>query len=122
MGDGYELEGMNMKRTSILSLLIVIGVHAAGTGAALADAGYGYGGYGNHPMMGGNWFMGPLMMLLMVGIVIVAVVVVLKIFGHRGQSGDAGTHDRALEILGERFARGEIDKAEYEERKKALDT
>lgn len=28
--------------------------------------------------------------------------------------------DKALELLNERFARGEIDKAEYEERKQAL--
>jgi uncharacterized membrane protein len=32
----------------------------------------------------------------------------------RGQSG-------SLEILKERFARGEIDKAEYEERRRLLD-
>jgi putative membrane protein len=36
----------------------------------------------------------------------------------RGQPG-AG---RPLEILGERFARGEIDQAEYEERKRLLNS
>jgi uncharacterized membrane protein len=36
--------------------------------------------------------------------------------GHRGQSGDG----HALEILKERFARGEISQAQYEEQRRLL--
>lgn len=107
-----------MTRKIILPAVAAITGLLAGTGNAFADT--GYGGYGNHPMMWGNWFMGPVMMLLMVAVVVVAVVVVLRIFGHGGQTAGSATHDRALAILNERFAKGELDKAEYEDRKKTL--
>ncbi len=81
--------------------------------------GYGYA-YGDHPMMWGNWFMGPMMMLFMIVIVVVAVVLVAKLLGFGAPHSKADTHGTALTILNERFAKGEIDKAEYEERKKAL--
>ncbi len=93
---------------------------AMSSGAALAQ--YNRGGYyyGDHPMAWGGMFMGPVMMLLMIVFVVIAVIVIARVFGFGGHKAPTGTHDRALEILGERFARGEIDKAEFEERKKAL--
>ncbi len=82
---------------------------------------YGYGGYGNHPMMSGGWFMGPIMMILMIAVLAVAVFLVLKFLGiGTGAKDQHGARDNALAILNERFAKGEIDKAEYEERKKSL--
>jgi len=104
---------------TILTSMITGAVTMGAAGMAQAQ-GYGYGGYGNHPMMSGGWFMGPIMMILMVVIIVVAVVVVMKMFGFGAHAGSPGTHDRSLAILNERFAKGEIDKAEYEERKKAL--
>ena len=92
--------------------------------ATLAHAqGYGYsGGFGSHPMMSGGWFMGPIMMILMIVVLAVAVVLVLKFLGI-GVGGSAkADQGNALAILNERFAKGEIDKAEYEERKRALGT
>lgn len=111
-----------MHKTSIFSALIAAGMAVStDAGIAIADTGYGYGGYGSHPMMGGSWFMGPMMMLVMVVIMVVAVVLVLKLFGFGGgASAKEDTRGNALAILNERFARGEIDKAEYEDRKKAL--
>ncbi len=68
--------------------------------------------------------------LLILGL-LVALVVVLVVRGSRGSSAAAGTDldegaagqpsgARARAILEERFARGEIDTTEFEERKRAL--
>lgn len=106
-------------RTSLMSL-IAGGLALAATEPAFAQ---GYGsqgyGYGDHPMMWGNMFMGPVMMILMIVVVAVVVVLVLR-FSGIGGGGGKEPRDNALAILNERFARGEIDKAEYEERRKAL--
>ncbi len=68
----------------------------------------GYGGYG----MGMGWWW-------IIGLIFLVVVVwiVLKV---AGQNKNPGTAKSALDILKERYARGEIDKEEYEERKKKL--
>ena len=86
--------------------------------AARADAGTG-AFHGDHQMMWGNGFMGPMMMLVMLVIGIVVIVIILKAFGLGGNSND-NTQENALNILNERFAKGEIDKDEYEERKSVL--
>jgi putative membrane protein len=84
-------------------------------GTAWAQAGERYY-YGHHGMMGG-WFGGVVMMLLMLALIVGAVVLTLRLLGH----GPAGrSSGRALDILNERFARGEIDRAEYEDRRRAL--
>ena len=62
------------------------------------------------------WMMfGPMFMLA-----ILAVCVLVMYFMMRGRhGGDRG--DSAAQILKERFARGEIDKAEYDERRRVLE-
>lgn len=60
------------------------------------------------------WFMA-LFWLFIVALLIVGAVVVARMLSRRsGQQ--SGQHD-ALSILQERFARGEIDRQEYEERR-----
>ncbi|MEQ8322059.1 MAG: SHOCT domain-containing protein [Rhodospirillales bacterium] len=104
-----------MKRA--LTALLAASNIALISGAAIADG----GSYGDHQMMWGNWVMGPMMMLVMVVIVVVAVILILKAFGLGGQANaKPDNQNNALAILNERFAKGEIDKAEYEDRKKAL--
>ncbi|HEY5656254.1 MAG TPA: SHOCT domain-containing protein [Myxococcota bacterium] len=69
----------------------------------------------------GHMVFGSLMMLLFWGAVVLAVVLVVRFLGgsaHRSDSADS--QNRALAILEERFARGEIDKDEFEERKRLL--
>ncbi len=79
-----------------------------------------YGGYG---MMGGygGWMglMG-LFWLVVVGLIIWAVVSAAHRSGEVDPSGHMGGSESALEILKKRYARGEINKAEYEEKKKDL--
>ncbi len=87
--------------------------------AALANGTHTEGGFdGHHGMMGwGGFILGPIMMILIVAAIVALVVVLLRWFGigHR----DA-TRRGALDILEERFARGEIDKQEFEERRGLL--
>ncbi len=73
-----------------------------------------------HPMgwMWGAWGLGMgIMMLLFWGLVIVAIV--LGIRWLIGQ-GSAPRSDSALEILRQRYARGEINKEEFEAKKRDL--
>jgi putative membrane protein len=78
--------------------------------------------YGPH-MWGGGWwmFMGPLMMLLFI-VAIIAVVVLLVRWLAGPRHGGAGMPGARtpIDILRERFARGEIDKEEFEERRRIL--
>jgi len=104
------------------------------TGAALgvptvAQAqGMPYYGYGQGMMWGGGgWFhmlFGFLMMLLFVGVIVVLVVLGIRWLGgseHSPFRHAPGSGARSpLDILKERLARGEIDIAEYEERRRAL--
>lgn len=111
-------EGIGTMKTS-LTALIAGGTTTTASGLAHAQ-GYGYG-YSDHPMMWNGMFMGPVMMILMIVIVAVAIVLVLKFLGTSGATSHGkGGQDNSLAILNERFAKGEIDKAEYEERKKAI--
>jgi putative membrane protein len=83
------------------------------------------GSYTHDPHMWGGWgwggmILGPIMMILFIAAAVAVVVLVLRAFGV-GPSRPAGGEGRtALNILNERFARGEIDKDDYEERKRAL--
>jgi putative membrane protein len=74
----------------------------------------GYGGWGAGSMMG--WFGGGVMMLAFWVLVVVFIVWIFREVG--GKSGHSGSN--ALEILKERYAKGEIDRKEFEEKKKDL--
>ena len=76
---------------------------------------------GSHMWGWHGWFFGPLMMILFLGIIVVVVVMVLRGLGAGGGGQRSSSSNQALDILKERFARGEIDKAEYEERRRTLE-
>ncbi len=66
----------------------------------------------------GGMILGGLMMLLFWGVIIALIVLAFRALSRSGQTtplaGSPGeTRDQALEILRERYARGEITKDEY---------
>ncbi|KJR47313.1 hypothetical protein UF75_2305 [Desulfosporosinus sp. I2] len=83
--------------------------------------GWGYGGYGS----GGYGMMGiaGIGMQLIVGIGIILLGIYL--FRHNAShvhTGGLGKDSSAMNILRERYARGEIDSAEYQSRKRDLES
>jgi putative membrane protein len=68
-------------------------------------------------MMGGG-----LGMVLFWGVIILVIVLAVRGFGGFGSRRDYALPDEKtpLQILDERYARGEIDKEEYEERRRTL--
>lgn len=109
---------------------------AAGAAAALAPPGvwaqaqpepYRYD-YGPHMMWwDGGWYgmiFGPLFMILMLAVVIAVVFLLVRWLGGPWQGAVPPHHAppprTALDILNERFARGEIDKDEFEEKRRLI--
>lgn len=111
------MQGKNLMPAGVVSGLMLL------AGPALAQAGEGYG---YHPMWGGGgWghglFFGPLMMIIIVAFIVFVVMGVARMAGCTGmRCGHRHGASSALNTLEERFAKGEIDKAEFEERKNAL--
>ncbi len=111
-----------MQRAALILSATLPAALVASAGAALADLPGGYGNYYGRMMGGcgfgdGPGFLGVGMMLLFWGIVLAAAVLLVRWLLERGPKRG----DNALEILKERLARGEIDPAEYEARRKALE-
>ena len=115
---------MNRKASTLLSL----GVSAILVAAAIwllytfntgMFMGRGRWGIGGHHMMGGG--MGVIMTIFWVVLVSALVLLVSgAINGIRGaRPNDDGLQD-PLEILNQRYARGEIDKIEYEDKRRSL--
>jgi putative membrane protein len=113
---------------------IPLSIAAVGTaiallpGAALAQTTTDPDRYGWGPHMmgwGDGWYgmiFGPIFMILVLALVITVAVLLVRWLG--GPSLTATPHQPAartpLDILKERFARGEIDKDEFEERRRIL--
>lgn len=98
--------------------------------AALAQPG-GYGGYGGYGgwgmgsgMMGGygmGLFGGILMIVFWILIIVGLVFLIKWLIQSTGRDKTTGSGgNRSLEILKERYARGEIDREEFETKKKDL--
>ena len=106
-----------------LTVTLAVAVATFAT-SALAQAGEGYA---RHPHMWGGggwghgWFAGPLMVIVTIVVIALVVMGVARMMGCTGgRCGHRRSGSSALAILEERFAKGEIDKAEFEERKNAL--
>lgn len=102
---------------TVLGVLIIVSV--------VFGAIYGrpYGGWGmmGPGMMGGfgwTWLL-PILGIIFVGLIIWAIVASVR-GSNRGKDSDSSKTDSALEVLKKRYARGEISKEEYEEKRKDL--
>ena len=114
---------MSMNRWAVWVGILLVSIVLPAV-AQDAAPGWRHGGYG---MMGeGGWawmmFFGPLVMILFVAAVVVLVAFALRWLTGHGTAGHAAAPPgrSSLDILKERFARGEIDKAEYEDRRRTL--
>ena len=67
---------------------------------------------------GWSWFAAGHVLWWVVGVV--ALIALLRWGIQRGGQGRAAPPDRALDLLRQRFARGEIDEAEFEARRRTL--
>jgi putative membrane protein len=104
----------------IRPFISAVAVTLAGPGSALAQDRTWEWHWSMHPMMF-MWGAGGLVMMLMMlvfwGLIIAGLIVGLRWL--IGQGRPMG-RDEALEILRQRYARGEIDKQEFDARKRDL--
>jgi putative membrane protein len=81
-------------------------------------------GYGPHMMdWAGGWYgmiFGPLFMILVLAIVIAVAVLLVRWLAGPWHGATVQPGRTPLDILKERFARGEIDKEEFEDRRRVL--
>ncbi len=98
----------------IVGLIIVLGIVAG----APWDWGNGWWGPGMMSGFGGVWrLLWTLFFMAVVGLIIWAVV---RAVGHSSPPSETKGGDSALEILRQRYARGEISREEYEAKRKDL--
>ncbi len=73
-----------------------------------------------HPMTWWSWgmFFGPVLMIAAIAAIVAVVVFIIR--GSGGGSAAATPAKTPLDILNERFARGEIEKEEFEEKRRLL--
>ena len=109
----------------------VAGVFCVTAGSALAQVGETpdrYGPYNHgHDMVWGSsqWggfgmVLGPIVMILIVVGIVAGAIYLMRLSDVAGSSGGQLAQDRALVLLKERYAKGEIDSDEFAERKKLL--
>ena len=72
-----------------------------------------------HQYWWGFWWFGPIFMLIFWVLVIVGIVALIKWIGSQSRI-EGRTEESAMDILKKRYAKGEISKEEFEEKKKDI--
>ena len=108
-----------------LVLALTVSLTQAFEGKALAQWGGDSGGWGMGPGMMGGWAMGWFGMIFMIAfwvLVIVGLIFLIRwlIQTTKGERDAAPGSSRAIDILKERYARGEISSEEFEKIKRDL--
>jgi putative membrane protein len=110
--------GSRSNRDSAMKLVGLAALTGALLGAAPAWA-QGPGPWQMHDWMGWGWggmWLGPLFMIVLLTLLIAGIVGLVRWIG--GGGSDGGSRVRtARDILDERYARGEIDREEYQRRR-----
>lgn len=102
------------------SLGIVFGLVAV---AAASAAGANVPGEWGHGYMGHGWggmIFAPLMMIAFIAVAVAIVVLLVRWLGGGRTIAPGSAGKTATDILAERYARGEIDKDEFLERRRVL--
>ena len=80
---------------------------------------YGYGGYGGFG--GGYGWVGMFMLIIFVIGIILLGIYLFRRNSSQGYTNGLGKQNNGLDILRERYAKGEIDSTEYQSRKQNLE-
>lgn len=106
-----------MKYTSAFATLAIVLMATPNVWSQQPGSDY----YGPHMMWQSGWMIfGPLMMIAIIAIIVVIVVLLMRRLTDHKPGIPLSADESAIVILKERFARGEIDKEEYEERRGVL--
>ncbi len=100
---------------SLMPLPFVIVAPANGS-----DGGYGMGPGMMNRGYGMGWFGSIFMFLVPIAFIVSIIFLIRWLVVSTGQGRETGTGESALDILKKRYARGEIDREEFEEKKRDL--
>lgn len=82
--------------------------------------GYGYGAERGFGMMYGGGFGGGIFMLALLVIILIGIFLIIHTLKNSKQTSDKAAENTAMEILRQRYARGEISHEEFEKMKTNL--
>ena len=100
----------------VLGVIVILSIIPGLLGGS---QGYGWGMMGPGMMGGfGTMFFMPILWIVVIGLIVWAVVAAVR--PGESSGSDSATASSALEVLKKRYARGEINKEEYEEKKRDL--
>lgn len=123
------MKSLRVALTALLLAIPVLPAFAQQGAGPQAGPPYGYGrmmwdhGWGWHP----GFLFGPFFMLFLLAFIVLCGFFLGRVFMHGGRGfrrfpdcGNRGRYGAAFDILAERFAKGEIDEAEFEDKRKLL--